>query len=86
MKMQDRIEKLSEELGATQVRVLTAMATISEIDNEALAISEIEAVIDERLKRGGYLRSDQDKIDRVKLVRVFQFVADRHGVELVRHL
>ena len=89
MKMQDRIEQLSEELGATKTRLSEVRAWNDLVDDEALAISEIEAIVAKRLTRSGYAGNasrGQDQTNTGKLVRVFLFVAERHGVELVRHL
>jgi len=87
MKMQDRIEQLSEELGATKTRLSEVRAWNALVDDEALAISEIEAIVAKRLQKSGYLApSASARTNTGSLVRVLAFVAERHGVDLRQHL
>jgi len=85
MKMQDRIEELATDLGVQREKLRAARGTIDGISDEALAISEIEAVVEERLRRTGYLNTSQDPVNQRALTRVFVYVAERHGVELIRN-
>jgi len=86
MKMQDQINELSRQAGRREELLIAAQKTIDQIDKEALAISEIEAIVQKRLQRRGYRGIyENDQTNTGAMVRVFSYVAEMHGVELRQH-